>query len=537
MANEKTPVQKIHTAFPSLHFNEVGRIITVRVTADTLHPFVQALVNDQWRLLTMMGNDDRAHASMFTVSWFFGLPKENKIMRIALAVDPRKAVFPSIFSIVQSALLFELEIRDMFGLTPEGNPELSARGMDGKERMRRLVHHHNWPDGMYPLRKDFPWNKRPAIANVPFPFRHGEGRGVFEIPVGPIHAGVIEPGHFRLTAVGETILNLKVRLYYTHKGVEKLFEQKNLSDAIELSEHISGDTSFGHSLAFCEAVEELARLPISERAGLLRIIFLELERLYNHVGDIGMIGLDAAFAFSGSHGARLKELVMQLNGKLTGSRVLRGVNTIGGVTKDIAPEQADLIDAFLYAFEADFEEFVDVLLSTSSLMDRLETTGRLKEQTALDYNTVGIVARASGLSRDARKDFPNAWWHDMSFAVATGGTGDVYARFMVRIEEVRQSIAIIRDALARLPEGEPIQNTDPIHLKDGECAVGIVEGWRGELVHVVIAGPNNSLYRVKVRDASFLNWPTISRAMLNNIVPDFPLCNKSYSMAYSGNDL
>ncbi|MBI3684785.1 NADH-quinone oxidoreductase subunit C [Candidatus Azambacteria bacterium] len=537
MPTLQATIQAIHKEFPAFSLDEKGKVSTMRISAETLKPIVALLIGKHWRLLTMAGNDERAQAGVFTVSWVFGLAKENKIMRLVLPVDPRKPVFPSIFELVQSALLFELEIRDMFGLTPEGNPDLSMPDEHREKMIRRLVHHHNWPEGEYPLRKDFPWNKRPKEEHVTFPFRYSEGEGVFEIPVGPIHAGVIEPGHFRFTAVGEMILNLEIRLYYSHRGVEKLFEQKSIPDAVALAEHISGDTSFGHSLAFCEALEELSGISISRRAGFLRVIFLELERLYNHVGDIGMLGMDAGFAFGGAQGARLKEVCMQMNERLTGSRILRGINVVGGVTRDISEKDSEMLGAFLDAFASDFQEVTDIMLSSSSFLDRLETTGKLKTQTALDYNVVGPVARASGLRRDARKDFPNAWWKEFQFQISVQATGDVYARFMVRTEEVLQSIKIIKTALLRLPKGERVMATQPIRLTEGACVVSIVEGWRGELVHVVVAGKNNSLYRVKVRDASFLNWPTLSRAILNNIVPDFPLCNKSYNMSYAGNDL
>ncbi|MBI1754843.1 NADH-quinone oxidoreductase subunit C [Candidatus Azambacteria bacterium] len=488
MPTLQATIQAIHKEFPAFSLDEKGRVSTMRISAETLKPIVALLIGKHWRLLTMAGNDERAQAGVFTVSWVFGLAKENKIMRLVLPVDPRKPVFPSIFELVQSALLFELEIRDMFGLTPEGNPDLSMPDEHREKMIRRLVHHHNWPEGEYPLRKDFPWNKRPKEEHVTFPFRYSEGEGVFEIPVGP-------------------------------------------------AEHISGDTSFGHSLAFCEALEELSGISISRRAGFLRVIFLELERLYNHVGDIGMLGMDAGFAFGGAQGARLKEVCMQMNERLTGSRILRGINVVGGVTRDISEKDSEMLGAFLDAFASDFQEVTDIMLSSSSFLDRLETTGKLKTQTALDYNVVGLVARASGLRRDARKDFPNAWWKEFQFQISVQATGDVYARFMVRTEEVLQSIKIIKTALSRLPKGERVMATQPIRLTEGACVVSIVEGWRGELVHVVVAGKNNSLYRVKVRDASFLNWPTLSRAILNNIVPDFPLCNKSYNMSYAGNDL
>src|SRR3990167_4424106 len=427
-------IQTIQAKFSSVELLEPrGRVSSFSIDRDDLKPAITFLLEGGFRFITMAGEDERSAKNRFTISYIFGFPKENRFVSLVLSVDPSNPVFPSVADVLLSARLFGLEIMDMFGLTPEGHPDIELSAQEnGKER--RLVRHHNWPKGEYPLRKDFLWNKRPREANVEFPFlAYSREEGVFEIPVGPIHAGVIEPGHFRFTAVGEMILNLEIRLWYSHRGIEKLFEQKNLTDAVVLAEHISGDTSFAHSLAFCEAAEELAGMPVSKRAGLLRIIFLELERIYNHVGDIGMIGLDAAFAFAGSNGSRLKELAMQLNDKLTGSRILRGVNAIGGVTKDITGENAEFLEKFLASFEQDFEEFVNVLFSTSSLLDRLETTGRLKQKTAFDYNTVGVVARASGLKRDARQDFPNEWWRHTHMSVPTFETGDVFARFQVRV--------------------------------------------------------------------------------------------------------
>ena len=250
-----------------------------------------------------------------------------------------------------------------------------------------------------------------------------------------------------------------------------------------------------------------------------------------------MIGVDASFAFAGAQGGRLKEILMRANERLSGSRVLRGLNTIGGLKKDVSEENLLWLASFLDAFERDFEEFVEVLLESSSLLDRLETAGRLKTKTALDYNTVGYVARASGLKRDARQDFPNEFWRDINFRVPVFETGDVFARFMVRVEETRQSVGIIKEALRRMPKGEPVLSSQLIEFKEGASAIGIVEGWRGEIAYYVVADKNNTLRRVKVRDPSFLNWPTLPRAILNNIVPDFPLCNKSYDMSYAGNDL
>lgn len=531
-------IEKFKEIFPEVAaLKDRGHAVSFEVSAEKLKSMIVFLLRHNFRFLTMVGNDERQTNKRFTVSYVFGLPKKNQIITLVLPVDSERAIFPSVFSVLQSAHLFELEIRDMFGITPEGNPELILTAQEqGKER--RLVHHHNWPKGEYPLRKDFPWDKRPAEVNIEFPFlTYSNEKEVFEISVGPFHAGVIEPGHFRFTAVGEMILNLQIRLFYSHRGAEKLFERKSPMDAVALAERVSGDTSFGHSLAFCEAVEDLAGIKITKRAGLLRMVFLEMERLYNHIGDIGMIGVDASFAFSGAQGGRMKELLMRMNETLSGSRILRGLNTVGGLKKDVSDENIKLLREFLASFKLDFEELIEIMVSSSSLLDRLETTGRLKTKTAFDYNAVGVPARAAGLKRDARRDFPNEFWKQFHFKVPVFETGDVFARMMVRVEETRQSIRLIKAALDRLPKNEPVFVDQPIKMEEGATALGIVEGWRGDIVYFVIAGKDNTLRRVKARDASFLNWSTVSRAILNNIVPDFPLCNKSYNLSYAGNDL
>ncbi|HEY4519190.1 MAG TPA: NADH-quinone oxidoreductase subunit C, partial [Candidatus Paceibacterota bacterium] len=281
-----TFIQTIQTKFSTVvPLGTRGRVSSFSIGQKDLKEVISFLLDGGFRLITMAGEDERQTKNRFTISYIFGFPKENRFVSLVLSVDPANPVFPSVADVLLSARLFGLEIMDMFGLTPEGHPDIELTAQeDGKER--RLVHHHNWPKGEYPLRKDFSWNKRPEEANVEFPFlAYSREEGVFEIPVGPIHAGVIEPGHFRFTAVGEMILHLKIRLFYTHRGVEKLFEQKPLDEAVKLAECVAGDSSFSHSLAFCEAAEDLAGIKISRRAGLLRVIFLEMERLYNHAGD------------------------------------------------------------------------------------------------------------------------------------------------------------------------------------------------------------------------------------------------------------
>jgi Ni,Fe-hydrogenase III large subunit len=359
------------------------------------------------------------------------------------------------------------------------------------------------------------------------------GEGVYEIPVGPVHAGVIEPGHFRFSVVGETIINMRARLYYTHKGTEKLFEGRAPVAGLELAERVSGDTTAGHSMAYCQALEALGGTVVPDRARYLRVVLLEMERLYNHVADFGMIANDTGFAVAHSHCFRIRERLLRLNKRLTGSRLLRGGVVPGGVGHDLPPG-LDL-PAEVGGALADFEEIVALSLASSLVQDRLEGTGMLTARTARDHGVLGYVARASGIDADLRRDHPFAAYGDLSFRVPVFTSGDVRARTLVRVEEARESARLIRQAVESMPEG-PL--AAPLGaLPAFEPGWGMVEGWRGAIIHWVMADAGGALYRVKIMDPSFLNWRPLSYALLKNIVPDFPLCNKSFNQSYSGNDL
>jgi Ni,Fe-hydrogenase III large subunit len=348
-----------------------------------------------------------------------------------------------------------------------------------------------------------------------------------------VHAGVIEPGHFRFSVVGETIINMRARLYYTHKGTEKLFEGREPAAGVLLAERVSGDTTTGHALAYCQALETAAGTVVPERARYLRVVLLEMERLYNHIADFGMIANDTGFAVAHSHCFRIRERLLRLNKRLTGNRILRGGIVVGGVGRDL-PSGLDLpgeVDAAL----ADFEEIVALSLASSLVQDRLEGTGMLTTRTARDHGVLGYVARAAGIDADVRRDHPFAAYGDLSVRVPVFTSGDVKARTLCRVEEARESARLIRQTVERMPSG-------PLTARLGalpafEPAWGMVEGWRGAIVHWVMADEAGLLYRVKIMDPSFLNWRPLSYALLKNIVPDFPLCNKSFNQSYSGNDL
>ncbi|HYL99638.1 MAG TPA: NADH-quinone oxidoreductase subunit C [Blastocatellia bacterium] len=472
----------------------------------------------------ILAEDLSPTSGLFALRYVFELSGSDVFVVITTAVARSERSFPSLATRWYLASRFEREILDMFGLFVDGHPDL-----------RRLTKHQFWPADYHPLLKD---SARPAEFEddgTPYPFRKVEGEGIFEITVGPVHAGIIEPGHFRFSVDGETIVNLESRLYFVHKGIEKLFETTPLERAVELAERISGDSSVAHSMAFCEAIESLAQVVIPERAGYLRVVLLELERLYNHIGDVGAICTDTGFAFANAHAMRLREDLLRLNARLVGHRLLRGAICIGGVSVEISAEQiADLRETVARVL-LEFDQVVEIALGNTLLLDRLTGTGRLKTQTARELQVVGPAARASGLDSDVRRDHPNAAYSNLSLNVPVFDSGDVWARFMVRVEEAHEAFRLIAQALDKMPDGPSLK---PIaDLPDGACGFGLVEGWRGPVWHWITAGKSNSLDRVKIKDPSFANWPAVSYAILKNIVPDFPLVNKSFNLSYAGNDL
>ncbi|HLD21944.1 MAG TPA: NADH-quinone oxidoreductase subunit C, partial [Patescibacteria group bacterium] len=315
-----------------------GNNFLFEVPATQLLTVMSDLYNQkQLPLKTVTAMDERKKDNSFKVFYVFGVPKENVFLIPYIRLEEGVEEFPSLVGVIHEVSWYERAIHTFFGLTPKGHPHLEP-----------LILHH-WPKEVYPLRKDFAWDTRVEPVEDHYKFIEAEGEGIYEIPVGPVHAGIIEPGYFRFTVTGEHVLFFEPRLGYVHKGTEKLFEVLPLEKKVKLSERVSGDTSFAHSLAFCQAVESLADVTIPERAQYLRVIYSELERIANHCGDIGMVMTDTAYTFGGSNGARLREVVMQWNERLTGSRFLRGVNIFGGVTKDMSlksqNELREMLDA------------------------------------------------------------------------------------------------------------------------------------------------------------------------------------------------
>jgi Ni,Fe-hydrogenase III large subunit len=394
--------------------------------------------------------------------------------------------------------------------------------------------HDNWPN-VHPLLKDFPADTvLPPFEGARHVYRPALGEGVFRVPVGPIHAGLIEPGHFSFAVAGEPILYLQLRMFYTHKGIEKRFEGLPIAKGVFLAESISGDSSFSHGTAFCEAIERACDIDIPALALRMRCVLLEMERIYNHIADVGAIATDVGFVIANAHAGRLRERMLALNEEMTGNRLLRGMICVGGVRRQWHPAQVALLRKCIQEIEAEFRSLVDLIHSSDSTRDRLETTGYLSPDKARDLGIVGVGGRASGVNRDVRRDHPYAAYADFDVRVPCSKEGDVWARMQVRIDEVHESIRIILNTLERETRGAVNRVWET--LPAGRCAIAAAEGWRGEIVHWVRTGPNNSIERCKIKDPSLNNWPAIVEAVQGNIIADFPVINKSFNLSYSGTD-
>jgi Ni,Fe-hydrogenase III large subunit/Ni,Fe-hydrogenase III component G len=477
------------------------------------------------RLMSLFASDERETAGTFLLHHLWSLPAQRTFLHLMAPVDPATPVYPSIAAAHPFANWFERETMDFFGLVPDGHPNAV-----------RVAHHDDWPAGLWPLRKDFPATGAvPRVEGEFHPFRPVTGEGVFQVPVGPVHAGVIEPGHFRFGVAGEPVLYLQLRLFYTHKGTEKRFERLPWRHGLFLAESVSGDTAVGHALAYAHAIERLAAVEPPPRARALRVILLELERIYNHVADIGALATDVGFTVPASRGQALRETMIRLQDRLFGTRLLRGTVGFGGVKCDLPRPEQDVLRTHLRGFEKQFDGLIKLLIDAGTFTDRVDATGILTNQTARDLGIVGIAARASGVNTDFRRDHPHDAYDSLRFEIPIEQGGDVRARLMVRAREVEQSLSLLHQMLNALPEG-PIAADLPDQLPRGSSAIGWVEAWRGPITHWVSTDAEGRIARVKITDPSFLNWPGLVQAVPGNIIPDFPVINKSFNLSYSGND-
>jgi Ni,Fe-hydrogenase III large subunit/Ni,Fe-hydrogenase III component G len=485
-----------------------------RVSADEHAAATAELLTAGYRLALVAAHDDRDAVRIVSL-FLAGHPDRRTELTLTLPHDDLR--LRSLAHLSFPAGRFEREMMDLFGIELLGHP-----------RPRRMVRHAHWPQDWHPMRTDAAPPPEFA-ASGGFPFLTVDGDGVYEIPVGPVHAGLIEPGHFRFSVVGETVLRLKIRLWFVHRGIERLFQGRAATDATDIAERISGDTSAGHALAHSLAVEDALGITVPDQVHQLRALLIELERLYNHATDLGALANDVGFALANSHAQRIREQLLRVNDTVAGHRLLRGAIRPGGVRLLALPDPRELA-----AIGADLAEVAALTLGNAGIYDRFAGTAALSTEQATELGCLGYVARASGVNVDARIEHPTT---SLPVTAIHATAGDVLARYTVRRDEFAASITLARHLVDAADTRLDYLAGPPPPPGAARSGVGIVEGWRGTIVHRVELGPAATITRAKIVDPSWFNWPALPVAMANTIVPDFPLANKSFNQSYAGNDL
>ena len=492
-----------------------------RVDAQAWAALARSMHAQGSRLLTLWGVDARAQHGGFTVyaCWLQG-----PALHLAeLELPPGVTHYPALHDLFAVAERLQRALRDLLGL--------QALGMDARPWLR----HAAWPHDVFPLRHDAPpvtVCAEPSLER--YAFIGVDGEGVHEIAVGPVHAGVIEPGQFRFSVVGEKVLRLEERLGFTHKGVEKRFEQLSLVDGVRLAARLSGDSATAYGWAYCMALEALAGVQPPPRALHWRAIVLERERLANHLGDIGAIGNDGGFGFALAQFSRLKEDVLRMNARVFGARYPMDAVQPGGVAVDPDPDACEALHAQCDSLQVEVQRLKAILDQHEGLQDRFKTTGSVSPELARNLGLLGLAARASGQDLDLRCLPRFAPYDRLGVRTAVELGGDVAARVAVRFAEVFESLRLCRELLATLPTGA-VASPMPDTIAPG-LALGLVEGWRGPAFIALQAGPGATIARCHPHDPSWQNWPALEWAVIKDIVPDFPLINKSFNLSYSGHD-
>jgi Ni,Fe-hydrogenase III large subunit len=471
----------------------------------------ETLREGKLELLGLWGDQGAVTCALFA-------PATRRMASARLPVSDGKA--PSLAVFHAPAMRLERAIVDLFGIDIIGLPDA-----------RPWLDHGRWPIGR-PLADAPPAT---GAANA-YSFLGADGPSLHRIPVGPVHAGIIEPGHFRFTASGETVVRLEERLGYTHKGIERLLAGSTLEEAAKVAARVSGDSTVAYSFAFARALEAALGVEPPLRAQWLRAVMAELERVANHLGDIGAICNDAAFSLMHAECAILREETLRASARAFGHRLMMDRIVPGGVDVDLSNEGEAAIRALLRSLRREFPELIELYENTASLQDRTVGTGVVSGALAATFAAPGVVGRASNRAFDARAAMSYPPYDRAPIEIATRVTGDVDARVWVRILEVQRSVDWLEQALESLAEGpvrSPVTMTGSVP-REGSA---IVEGFRGDVLAYVRVGPGGRLERCHLRDPSWFLWPLLESAMEGNIVADFPLCNKSFNCSYSGHDL
>ena len=498
----------------------------------------QQVRDESGRLVALWGSDGSDRGEGYAVHVALAVPSGLIVATLALAGES----FPDISDLFSAANRMQRAVYDLFGVRAEG-------ALD----QRKWLRHAAWPAGVFPLRKDFKddsafsaqsssnhqspitsHEQRPEQMDD-YPFIRVEGEGVHEIPVGPVHAGTIEPGHFRFSIVGEGVLRLEERLGYKHKGIEKRFEQMTLAEGAKLAGRVSGDSTVAYAWAYAMAVEAVTGITPPPRALWLRALLLERERVGQHLWDLGFLGNDAGFGFGLAQFSRLREDSLRASNALFGHRYLMDAIVPGGVARDIDTDGIAGIRREIDAVGTTVSTLREIYVNHAGLQDPFVDCGRIRQDQAARLGLTGLAGRASGIGSDLRAQIPPAPYDRLGVNMVVRTGGDVAARATVRVDEIVESLRLIGAILDGLPGGD-IATPVPV-APENALGIGWVEGWRGEVLIALETGADNRIRRCHPHDPSWQNWPLLERAVLGNIVPDFPLINKSFNLSYSGQDL
>ncbi|MBU0622766.1 MAG: NADH-quinone oxidoreductase subunit C [Gammaproteobacteria bacterium] len=475
------------------------------------------------RLVALWGSDAREQRGWFMLH--LSLMNESGLVCLNVPLPADHPEYPDISRFFPAASRMQRAAYDMLGLY----------ALEGQDH-RKWLRHGAWHGGSFPLRKDF--DAAASLTHEPesYPFVQVEGQGVHEIPVGPVHAGIIEPGHFRFSIIGERVLRLEQHLGYTHKGIEKRFESLSLQQGAKLAGRVSGDSTVAYAWAYAMAAECIAKVTPPSRALWMRALLLERERVANHLGDLGYLGNDVALSFGFAQFWILKEQVLRNNAALFGHRYLMDSIVPGGVAVSLDAAGKRIIEEECAMLEKQVRILRGIYDEHAGVQDRFIATGRVEPKLAAQLGLCGLAGRASAQAWDARVQFACAPYDKLDVKMATYRNGDVAARVIVRFDELFESLRLQREIMVNLIH----DNEAPTPLEKlpaNGFGIGLVEGWRGEVMVAIHTDADGNLARVHPHDPSWQNWPVLEHAVIDNIVPDFPLINKSFNLSYSGQDL
>jgi Ni,Fe-hydrogenase III large subunit len=486
-----------------------------------------ALTAESWRACAA---DSAAAGAHLLALWadappgaavFAALLAGQTILVLELPLPASSSNYPGLADLFPSAARMQRAAADLCGV----------RAQDSDHRA--WLRHGAWPPEFLPL-GDGAVPQPPHRPLDAYEFVRVTGEGVHEIAVGPVHAGTIEPGHFRFSVVGEKVLKLEERLGYTHKGIERLFRQLRAVEGHRLAARVSGDSTVAFSWAYCQACESIAGTMVPARARWLRAAALEAERIANHLGDLGALGNDAGFAFGLAQFSQLKERWLRATARALGRRYLFDYVVPGGVVADATPTALDELGACAAGIDVDARELRTIYDEHAGVRDRFAGAGSVPPALALRLGLCGLAGRASGQAHDLRADLPPSPYDELAVRKASSQEGDVLARVTVRFEELEESLRLIGEIVRRIPAGDVI---DPMPAPAAGSGIGLIEGWRGPVLIALTTSADGRVLRCHPHDPSWQNWPVIEHAIIGNIVPDFPLINKSFNLSYSGHDL